>query len=77
VVAHLGIAVSIAGMAADGAFKVERLAAISVGQNVTVGPYRVELLEVRPAVGPNWSALEAHLRATRAGGAPFDLFPQQ
>ncbi|MDH4743261.1 heme lyase CcmF/NrfE family subunit [Sphingomonas sp. CBMAI 2297] len=77
VVAHLGIAVSIAGMAADSAFKVERLAAISVGQNVTVGPYRVELLEVRPAVGPNWSALEAHLKATRAGGAPFDLFPQQ
>jgi len=77
VVAHLGIAVSIAGMAADGAFKVERLAAISVGQNVTVGPYRVELLEVRPAVGPNWSALEAHLKATRGGDTPIDLFPQQ
>ncbi|MFS2111057.1 heme lyase CcmF/NrfE family subunit [Sphingomonas sp. Sphisp140] len=76
VVAHLGIAVSIAGMAADGAFKVERLAAISVGQSVTVGPYRVELLEVRPAVGPNWSALEAHLKATR-GGETIDLFPQQ
>jgi cytochrome c-type biogenesis protein CcmF len=77
VVAHLGIAVSIAGMAADSAFKSERLAAISVGQNVTVGPYRIELLEVRPAIGPNWSALEAHLKATRAGAAPFDLFPQQ
>ena len=77
VVAHLGIAVSIAGMAADGAFKVERLAAIAVGQNVSVGPYRVELLEVRPAVGPNWSALEAHLKVTRIGSAPFDLFPQQ
>jgi cytochrome c-type biogenesis protein CcmF len=77
VVAHLGIAVSIAGMAADSAFKSERLAAISVGQNVTVGPYRIELLEVRPAIGPNWSALEAHLKATRTGAAPFDLFPQQ
>jgi cytochrome c-type biogenesis protein CcmF len=77
VVAHLGIAVSIAGMAADSAFKSERLAAISIGQNVTVGPYRIELLEVRPAIGPNWSALEAHLKATRAGAAPFDLFPQQ
>jgi len=77
VTAHLGIAVSIAGMAADGAFKVERLAAISVGQNVTVGPYRVALLEVRPAVGPNWSALEAHLKATRGDDTPIDLFPQQ
>ncbi|MDG2532318.1 heme lyase CcmF/NrfE family subunit [Sphingomonas sp. HITSZ_GF] len=77
VVAHLGIAVSVAGMAADSAFKSERLAAISVGQNVTVGPYRVELLEVRPAIGPNWSAVEAHLKATRTGAAPIDLFPQQ
>ena len=77
VIAHLGIAVSIAGMAADSAFKSERLAAISVGQNVTVGPYRVELLEVRPTVGPNWSAIEAHLKATRTGAAPIDLFPQQ
>ena len=77
VTAHLGIAVSIAGMAADGEFKVERLAAISVGQNVTVGPYRVALLEVRPAVGPNWSALEAHLKATRGDDTPIDLFPQQ
>jgi len=77
VVAHLGIAVSISGMAADSAFKSERLAAISVGQSVTVGPYRIELVEMRPVVGPNWSALEAHLKATRAGGTPFDLFPQQ
>ncbi|MEP9357379.1 heme lyase CcmF/NrfE family subunit [Sphingomonas sp. KR3-1] len=77
VVAHLGIAVSIAGMAADSAFKTERLAAISVGQNVTVGPYRVELLEVRPVVGDNWSAVEAHLKASRTGDEPLDLFPQQ
>ncbi|WP_342250534.1 heme lyase CcmF/NrfE family subunit [Sphingomonas sp. OTU376] len=77
VVAHFGIAVSIAGMAADGAFKTERLAAIAIGQNVTVGPYRIELVKVQPAVGPNWSALEAHLKATRTGAVPFDLFPQQ
>jgi cytochrome c-type biogenesis protein CcmF len=77
VIAHLGIAASIAGMAADGAFKAERLAAIRVGESVTVGPYRLELLEVRPAIGPNWSAIEAHLKATRGSGAPFDLFPQQ
>jgi cytochrome c-type biogenesis protein CcmF len=77
VIAHLGIAVSIAGMATDSAFKTERLAAISVGQNVTVGPYRVELLEVRPVVGDNWSAIEAHLQASRTGADPIDLFPQQ
>jgi cytochrome c-type biogenesis protein CcmF len=77
VIAHLGVAVSIAGMAADTAFKTERLAAIQVGQNVTVGPFRVTLAEVRPTVGPNWSALEARLQVQRGEGAMFELFPQQ
>lgn len=77
VIAHLGVAVSVAGMASDTAFKVERLAAIQVGQNVTVGPFRVTLAEVRPTVGPNWSALEARLQIQRGTGSPFALQPQQ
>lgn len=77
VIAHLGIAVSLIGMASDSAFKVERLAAIQVGQNVTVGPFRVTLNEVRPAVGPNWSALEARLGIQRGTGTPFELRPEQ
>ncbi|RYD55588.1 MAG: heme lyase CcmF/NrfE family subunit [Sphingomonadales bacterium] len=77
VVAHLGVAVSVAGMGADSAYKVERLAAVAVGDNVTVGPFRVTLSEVRPALGPNWSAIEARLRIERAGDAPFEMFPQQ
>lgn len=77
VLAHLGVAVSIAGMAADSAFKTERLAAIQVGQNVTVGPFRVTLADVRPTIGPNWSALEARLQVRRGDGAMFELFPQQ
>ncbi|TGX52207.1 heme lyase CcmF/NrfE family subunit [Sphingomonas gei] len=77
VIAHLGVAVSIAGMAADSAFKTERLAAISVGQNVTVGPFRVTLADVHPAIGPNWSALEARLQVRRGDGEMFELFPQQ
>ncbi|WBY08908.1 heme lyase CcmF/NrfE family subunit [Sphingomonas sp. 7/4-4] len=77
VLAHLGVAVSIAGMAADTAFKTERLAAIAVGQNVTVGPFRVTLADVHPTVGPNWSALEARLQVRRGDGPMFELFPQQ
>ncbi len=77
VVAHLGIAVSIFGMASDSAFKLERLAAIKVGEKVAVGPFAVTLAEVRPTVGPNWSALEARLKVSRGSGAPFELWPQQ
>ncbi|RYD49964.1 MAG: heme lyase CcmF/NrfE family subunit [Sphingomonadales bacterium] len=77
VIAHLGVAVSIAGMGADAAFKTERLTAMQVGQNVHVGPFRIELAQIRPALGPNWSAVEAVLKVSRGGGAPFELHPQQ
>jgi cytochrome c-type biogenesis protein CcmF len=77
VIAHLGVAVSLCGMAADSAFKTERLAAVHVGDNLAVGPFRVTLAEVRPSVGPNWSALEARLTVQRDGGTPFELKPQQ
>ncbi|MBO9712535.1 heme lyase CcmF/NrfE family subunit [Sphingomonas sp.] len=77
VIAHVGVAVSIAGMASDSAFKLERLAAVRVGETTSVGPFQVRLEDVHPAIGPNWSALEARLSVTRGEGAPFLLLPQQ
>ncbi|MEI9852505.1 MAG: heme lyase CcmF/NrfE family subunit [Sphingomonas sp.] len=77
VLAHLGVAVSIAGMASEAAFKQERLAAVRVGEVLEVGPFRVRLTDVRPAIGPNWSALQAHLDVRRGAGAPFALYPAQ
>ena len=76
-VAHFGLAVSVAGMASEGAFTVERLAAASVGDAVDVGPYRVRFEGLRPAIGPNWSAVEAKLIVTRGQGKSFELTPQQ
>ena len=75
VVAHLGIAVSLAGMAADGAFTKETLAAVGVGEPRTVGPWTVTLKGVKPVLGDNWSAVEARLEATR-GGETLVLRPQ-
>lgn len=65
VVAHLGIAVSLAGMACNAAYTSETLVAARVGQPVYVGPFTVRLQGVRPVIGQNWSALEARLSATR------------
>jgi cytochrome c-type biogenesis protein CcmF len=66
--AHFGVAVAIAGMATDSAFTRERLAAIRPGETLTVGPWLVRLQGLAPAVGPNWTAIEAELRATRGSG---------
>jgi cytochrome c-type biogenesis protein CcmF len=65
VVAHVGIAVSLAGIACDSAYTAETLVAARVGQPVRVGPFVVRLDGIKPVVGDNWSALEARLTATR------------
>jgi cytochrome c-type biogenesis protein CcmF len=76
VVAHLGIAVSLAGMACDSAFTRETLTAARIGETVHVGPYQVRLDAVGPVAGPNWTAIEAKLVARRGNGRPFILSPQ-
>lgn len=76
VVSHFGVAVMLAGMAADTAFMKESLVAVAEGESAEVGPYTVKLKTVVPVIGPNWTALEAVLDAKRGTGAPFVLKPQ-
>ncbi|MES3108548.1 heme lyase CcmF/NrfE family subunit [Sphingomonas aurantiaca] len=75
VVAHLGIAVSLAGMASDSAFTKETLVAVRAGEPARIGPYTVTLDGISPVIGENWSALEARLTATRSGSETI-LRPQ-
>jgi cytochrome c-type biogenesis protein CcmF len=74
-VAHLGVAVAILGMASDSAFTRERLAAARPGETIEVGPWLVEFRQVMPVAGPNWTALEGELRASRGSGVTV-LKPQ-
>ena len=74
-VAHFGVAVTIAGMASDSAFTREKLDVVRPGETVSVGPWLVRFGGVIPAAGPNWTAIEADLKASRGGGIE-DLRPQ-
>jgi cytochrome c-type biogenesis protein CcmF len=75
VLAHLGVALSLGGMASDSAFTVERLVAARMGEAIAIGPWQVRLAGIEPVLGPNWEALEARLEADR-GGAVTTLRPQ-
>ena len=75
VLAHFGIAVALAGMAANAAFTSEKLAVARPGETLAVGPWLVQLQGVNPTAGPNWTATEADLRATRGEGL-LTLKPQ-
>ncbi len=77
VLAHLGCAVSIAGMACDSAFTREKMIAMSSGETQAIGPFAVTLGEVKEQPGPNYLALEATLSVRRGtNGAPFTMVPQ-
>jgi cytochrome c-type biogenesis protein CcmF len=75
VVAHLGIAVSLAGMACDAAFTTERLIALRPGDATRVGPFRVTLDGLSPRIADNWSAVQARLTVERDGDIRR-LYPQ-
>jgi cytochrome c-type biogenesis protein CcmF len=75
VVAHLGIAVALFGMASESAFSVERLVAAPIGRTTEVGPWDVTLTNVEPVAGANWTALRADIAASYRGGAPTVLHP--
>jgi cytochrome c-type biogenesis protein CcmF len=68
VFAHFGIAVALTGMAMNAAFTSERLAVIKTGETLSVGPWAIELHDVAPTAGKNWTALQGELRATRGQG---------
>ncbi|MBK6706489.1 MAG: heme lyase CcmF/NrfE family subunit [Sphingomonadales bacterium] len=73
--AHLGFAVSVAGMAAESGWKAEKLAALSVGDSASVSGWNVKLADVRPVVGDNWVALEGQMEVRRGGDATV-MLPQ-
>ncbi|MFL6848007.1 MAG: heme lyase CcmF/NrfE family subunit [Sphingomicrobium sp.] len=68
VVAHAGLAVGLAGIAANAAFTQETLAVAKPGERLSVGPWLVEFSGVTSAAGQNWTAVEGKLLATRGEG---------
>ncbi len=76
VIAHLGCAVSMAGMASDSAFTKEKLIAMAQGETQQIGPFSLTLHGAREIDGPNYAALEALLTAKRGSGAPTVVAPQ-
>jgi cytochrome c-type biogenesis protein CcmF len=75
VIAHLGIAVSVFGMAAESGFSKETLTALAPGESAEVSGWKVTLDDVKPVVGDNWVAVEGEMVAGKNGDT-FVLRPQ-
>ena len=76
VVAHLGCAVSMTGMAAESAFSQEKLAAARPGDRFEIAGMTVTLDNVMPFAGPNWTAMQASMTVSRDGRVIGVAHPQ-
>ena len=75
VIAHLGCAVSLGGMACDSAFTVEKLVAARPGETIRNAGWTLRFVQIRPVAGDNWTALQADMAVDR-GGPPVLMRPQ-
>jgi cytochrome c-type biogenesis protein CcmF len=58
-IAHAGVVVVFVGIAASGAYDIEERAALTVGQSMTVGKYKVKFEGLSADHGPNFTAVTA------------------
>jgi cytochrome c-type biogenesis protein CcmF len=71
--AHLGLAVLIAGVTASSAWKEERVLRMKPGDSTEIAGQMMTLQSVDPVVGPNYTAMQAHFVTQRGA----DLEPQR
>ena len=74
-IATIGAAILFIGVMSDRLFPQTAVANARPGDRLEVGPWLVELATVNPALGPDFTAIEAELRATRGSGVTV-LKPQ-
>ena len=75
--AHLGVAVAVTGVAVTSAYSVERDVRLTVAETVGVGPYDFRLLRLRELEGPNYRATEASVEVLDEGRPVAILSPQK
>ena len=76
-IAHLGMAVCIAGMVGSTAWKQEHIGVMRPGETITVSSWTLTLNEVTRQPGPNYIADRAHFTVQRDGGPPLQLYPEK
>jgi cytochrome c-type biogenesis protein CcmF len=75
--AHLGMAVLVAGVTGASAWKEERVESLKPGEHIELAGYRFIFDGARPVQGPNYSAIEGRYIVTRDGQEIAVLSPQK
>jgi cytochrome c-type biogenesis protein CcmF len=76
-VAHMGLAVVIAGVTASSAWKVESIRAMKPGERVIVGGYEYEFEGTKPGAGPNYSTVRGRFTVRHNGDVVAVMEPEK
>jgi cytochrome c-type biogenesis protein CcmF len=69
--AHVGVAVFIAGVTVVTSYQTERDVKMNIGDTVSVGGYEFQLQKLQQVAGPNYQAMRADIEVAKSGSAPF------
>jgi len=75
--AHIGVAVFIAGATLVKGYETDKEVRMSVGDSVEVGGYSFQLAGIDEAPGPNYVASRGEIRVTRNGRAVTTMYPEK
>ncbi len=75
--AHLGVAVFIAGVTVVTAYQTERDVKMNVGDTVTAGGYTFRLTNLERMNGPNYQAMRADVEVTKNGELVANMHPEK
>ena len=75
-VAHFGLAISVAGLAAS-AFSQESIEVLKPGGSMTLAGYELRLIKVETLAGPNYTAQDATIAVYRDGELWREMHPQR
>ncbi|MFN3613527.1 MAG: cytochrome c-type biogenesis CcmF C-terminal domain-containing protein, partial [Rubrimonas sp.] len=76
-IGHLGVAVTMWGVAAITAWQVEDIRIARIGDRFTVGRYEIVFDAVTPVQGPNYVATRGEFHAFRNGREEAHVFPEK
>src|SRR5439155_11958664 len=75
--AHLGVAVFIAGITVVTSYQTERDVKMNVGETVNVGGYDFRLTNLERLSGPNYEAMRADVEVTTGGEIVAVMHPEK
>ena len=75
--AHVGVAVFIAGVTVVTSYQSERDVKMNIGDTVSVGGYQFQLKGLKQVPGPNYQAVRADIEVTKNGAPVAMMHPEK